>query len=85
MMGNGGYVFPCAAVLPELSITFDNYTAKIRGDLLSFQPVRGDQINCFGAVQSNAGQGMQILGGPFFKSQFVVFDGGRTRLGMAPH
>jgi hypothetical protein len=40
---------------------------------------------CFGAVQSNAGAGIQIFGDIFFKSQFVAFDASGPSLGVAPH
>ncbi len=43
------------------------------------------EIVCFGALQSNEGQPVQILGDTLFNSQFVVFDGGEKRLSFAPH
>ena len=83
-MGPSGFIFPCDAKLPDLSISFGNsYTATLPGSSLIFNKVASTNNNCFGAVQSNNGQQMQVLGVNFFNNQFVVFDGGRKRLGMA--
>ena len=82
-IGPSGYIFPCGSKLPELSFVFgSSYTAKVPGSALVFNQVANTN-DCFGAVQSSNGQPMQILGGSFFKGQFVVFDGGKKRLGMA--
>jgi hypothetical protein len=82
-MGPSGFIFPCNSKLPDLSISFgESYTAKIPGSSLIFNKVAGTD-DCFGALQSNNGQQMQVLGVSFFNNQFVVFDGGKKRLGMA--
>ncbi|KAI9789403.1 MAG: hypothetical protein M1816_006063 [Peltula sp. TS41687] len=80
----GGFVYPCDTNLPDLGIMVtDSYTATIPGNLLTFS--QADANTCFGALQSNEGQPVQILGDTFFNSQFVIFDGGNLQMGMAPH
>ncbi|KAI9887207.1 MAG: hypothetical protein M1823_000955 [Watsoniomyces obsoletus] len=79
----GGFVYPCSVDLPDFGIMItENYTATIEGKLMTFNDM-GDL--CFGALQSNEGQPVQILGDTLFNSQFVVFDGGEKRLSFAPH
>jgi len=82
----GGYTFPCNADLPDLGLGIgDSYTATISGSLLNYNEISSS--TCFGGLQSNAGQGVQIFGDVMFKSQFVVFDNTNNspRLGFAPH
>lgn len=86
----GGVVFPCTSTLPSLSVAIGNsYMAVIDGSLMNFSNAGTDQQTgeqlCFGAVQSNAGAGIQIYGDIFFKSQFVAFDASGPSLGVAPH
>ncbi|KAI9844603.1 MAG: hypothetical protein M1837_005455 [Sclerophora amabilis] len=80
----GGYTFRCEADLPDLPIEMTkDYTAKISGQDLNYASVNGEE--CFGGLQSNQGEKVQILGGPLFRSQFVVFDAGNMQLGFAEH
>jgi len=79
----GGITFPCDADLPDLNVDVGGvYTATIQGSLLNFAQV--DRNTCFGGLQPTTG-GLQIYGDIFFKSQFVVFNGGNNTLGVAPH
>ncbi|KAI9732308.1 MAG: hypothetical protein M1834_001515 [Cirrosporium novae-zelandiae] len=78
----GGFIFPCDADLPSFNVGIgDSYMAKVSGDLINFAEVGSGY--CFGGVQSNSGADIQIYGDVFFRSQFVVFDGGNNRLGVA--
>lgn len=81
---NQGVIFPCTASLPDLYIQLGpNYLGMIPGALINYQAT-GDGM-CFGGLQTNAGQHVQILGDVMFKSQFVVFDGAGPSIGFAPH
>ncbi|KAK3389892.1 penicillopepsin [Podospora didyma] len=79
----GGVVFPCDSVLPDLLIDVGGmYMAKIKGEDVNFAKIRGN--TCFGGIQPTTSD-LQIWGDIFFKSQFVVFNGGNNTLGMAEH
>lgn len=84
-MGDSGMAtFPCNANLPDFHVALGpSYMATVPGALMSFQ--RGLGGRCHGGLASNKGAGMQIYGDVLFKAQFVVFDGGNTAVGFAPH
>jgi hypothetical protein len=42
-------------------------------------------IACFGGLQAGQSGGLQVYGDIFFKSNFVVFNGGNNTLGFAEH
>jgi len=42
-------------------------------------------LDCFGGIQWNHDQGLNIFGDIMFQSQFVVFDYGNMQIGFAPH
>ncbi|MCJ1474601.1 Type I transmembrane sorting receptor [Lambiella insularis] len=69
----GGFIFPCAATLPQLSLGVGTYQAVILGGDLNYLPV--NSTYCYGGVQSNTGIGFSVFGLTFIKSQFVVFRG----------
>ncbi|KFX95014.1 hypothetical protein O988_06033 [Pseudogymnoascus sp. VKM F-3808] len=79
----GGITFPCDSVLPDLNVDVGGtYTATIQGKFINFAQVNAN--TCFGGVQPTTGN-LQIYGDIFFKSQFIVFNGGNNTLGLAPH
>ena len=80
----GGVTFPCNAALPDLHLALGpDYKATLSGSLMNFAQV--SPTKCFGSMQSNQGQQIQILGAILFKSQFVVFNNGDGTIGFAPH
>ncbi len=80
----GGYTYPCAANLPNISFKIGSYTAVVPGNYITYAPVDASGRTCFGGLQSSTGIGINIFGDIFLKSQFVVFQGGSSpRLGFA--
>ncbi|KAF7976238.1 hypothetical protein HWV62_7272 [Athelia sp. TMB] len=80
----GGYIFPCSATLPDLTLGVGSYHAVVPGEYLNYSPATGS--SCFGGLQLNTGIGFSIYGDVFLKSQFVVFDNSDTllpRIGFA--
>jgi hypothetical protein len=84
----GGWVFPCDAALPDLTLHIGAYKAVIPGELMVFAPVDTDELEtatvCYGGIQSSSGMPFAIYGDVFFKAQFTVFDVEEGKLGFAP-
>jgi len=80
---DGGYVFPCSAKLPDLTISIGGYNAVVPGSFVNYAPASASG-SCFGGIQSAGQQGFSIFGDIFLKAQFVVFDNNGPRLGFAP-
>ncbi|KAK4159868.1 penicillopepsin [Cladorrhinum sp. PSN259] len=79
----GGMTFPCHVELPDLWLDVGGvYKARIRGEDINFTKLRKDL--CYGGIQPTTSK-QQIWGDVFFRSQFVVFHGGNSSLGLAPH
>lgn len=79
----GGVTFPCNTFLPDLFVDVGGrYMARIKGDDIRFAQI--DATTCFGGIQPTTSS-LEIWGDIFFKSQFVVFNGGNNSLGMAQH
>ena len=82
---DGGYIFPCSATLPSITLTIEGYGAVVPGDYMNYAPVSDGSTTCFGGIQSDDGVGFSIFGDVFLKSQFVVFSdaSGGPQLGFA--
>ncbi|KAI1194029.1 aspartic peptidase domain-containing protein [Nemania serpens] len=81
----GGFTIPCASKLPDLQLAVGDAMATVKGSDLSFAPVDAAGKTCFGGLQAGESGGLQVYGDIFFKSNFVVFNGGNNTLGFAEH
>ncbi|KAI0452992.1 aspartic peptidase domain-containing protein [Xylaria acuta] len=81
----GGFTIPCDATLPDLQLAVGDAMATVKGADLSFAPVDQAGQTCFGGLQAGESGGLQVYGDIFFKSNFVVFNGGNNSLGFAQH
>lgn len=78
---DGGWVFPCTSTLPDLSLEIGGAYHTVPGEYMNYAPVNSK--TCFGGLQSSAAIGENILGDVFLKSQFIVWDYGNKRFGVA--
>lgn len=80
----GGYVFPCTATLPSITLGIGAYRGVTPGNYLNYAPVDTGSTTCFGGIQADTGIGFSIFGDIFIKSQFLVFKGpAQPMLGFA--
>jgi aspergillopepsin I len=81
-----GWVFPCSATLPNLSLVIGGVKQTIPGKYINYAPIQTGSSTCYGGIQSDAGIGFSILGDVFLKSKYVVHEapvGGTPRIGFA--
>jgi aspergillopepsin I len=85
----GGWVFPCSAVLPDISFSIGldfNMKQTVPGHYLKYAPVSSGSSQCFGGIQAvPLSLGFGIIGDTFLKSKYVIheFRDDRPRLGFA--
>ncbi|OJJ51178.1 hypothetical protein ASPZODRAFT_55031 [Penicilliopsis zonata CBS 506.65] len=83
----GGYVYPCSATLPDLSVAVgSSHLVTIPGSLLTYCEIgtssSGETV-CYGGLQSSGDSEIQIYGDIFLRSLFVVFDLRGPSMGFA--
>jgi aspergillopepsin I len=79
----GGYVYPCDADVPSFGVAIGDsgFMATINGSDIEYAKVGGN--TCFGGIQGNGGQGLQIFGAVLLKQYFAVFNFGDLTFGLA--
>lgn len=79
----GGYVYPCDADVPSFGVAIGDsgFMAHINGSDIEYARVGSN--SCFGGVQGNSGQGLQIFGAVLLKQYFAVFNFGDETFGLA--
>jgi aspergillopepsin I len=80
----GGYVFPCSATLPTLSVAIgDGGFADIPAKYLNFGAADQGGSSCFGALQPSGNGKQNIYGDVFFNAYYGIFDASGPRFGFA--
>lgn len=77
-----GYIFDCAASLPDFSFAVENATVTIPGRYVNMAGADSKPGKCVGAIQSGAGD-LVVFGAPALKAGLAVFDAGGMRIGWA--
>ncbi|KAM0717187.1 hypothetical protein Q7P37_007039 [Cladosporium fusiforme] len=79
----GGYVYPCDADVPSFGVEIGSsgFMAHINGSDIEYAKVGSN--TCFGGIQGNGGQGLQIYGAVLLKRYFAVFDFGEMTFSLA--
>lgn len=79
----GGYVYPCDANVPAFGIAIGDsgFIATINGTDIEYARVATN--TCFGGVQGNSNQGLQIYGAMLLKQYFAVFNFGDLTFSLA--
>jgi Eukaryotic aspartyl protease len=79
------YIFPCNATLPDFTFGVESHRAVVPGHYMNYSPADNSTGMCQGGIQEgpDGGNSFSVCGDIFLKSQFVVFDGGNTRIGFA--
>lgn len=79
----GGYTYPCDADVPSFGVEIGDggFMATINGSDIEYARIGGG--TCFGGVQGNSGQGIQIYGAVLLKQYFAVFNFGDMTFGLA--
>jgi len=82
---NGAIIFACneTALLPDLIYFIGGSKHTMPGSYGVYGTVSSPAGYCYGGVQSNSGLGFTIIGDVFLKSQYVIFDYGKKRIGWA--
>lgn len=79
----GGYTYPCDANIPSFGVAIgnDGFIATLNGSDIEYAKIGGN--TCFGGIQGNSGQGLQIYGAVLLKQYFAVFNFGDLTFGLA--
>lgn len=81
----GAYILPCTGSPPDFSfgVGDDGTTITVPGSYIQYASISSSGQTCFGGIQVDPGSGFAIFGDVALKAAFVVFDGGKKRIGWA--
>ena len=70
--------------LPDLTLTIDGTLYTIPSSIYVLRQKSGKKYTCFSAFMEN-GDDFWLMGDPFFRAVYAVFDVANMRYGMAPN
>jgi len=82
----GGYVFPCTATLPDMSVIVGSRKVTVPGINMNYQPLGYGSGQCYGGIVKDSSMSSYVFGDVFMKGLYVVFEhqiGQSPRLGFA--
>ncbi|KAK5165398.1 uncharacterized protein LTR77_008927 [Saxophila tyrrhenica] len=80
-LSSQGYQYPCSSTLPDFGVAIGDHTVTVKGADMTY--MEAGQGICFGGIQPNEGNGVNIIGDVLLKQYFAVFDAGQMRFGVA--
>ncbi|TVY80436.1 hypothetical protein LSUE1_G006009 [Lachnellula suecica] len=81
-MSDGGWAFPCAAILPTFTFGIGSSRFVVKAKHMIFVGL-DDGTNCIGAIQPTDENSFAIFGVPWISALFLVHDYGKKRMGFA--
>jgi len=82
-LGAGVYTFPCSTDLPGVAFNIGGQPLAMSASSLSLGPDPYSPSDCVGSMVANSDIQFWVLGDPFMRNYYSIFDYGNLRVGFA--